>query len=206
MPTGNLPVNNYLGNGQRTTSEFQTGIDQLLAYANSLKAEVDALSAAVIKEAAVRGVGTGASDLVQTSQLDTRLGGAGNLSLDSGIRDGSFSPSAPTLVWSGSTSLAIDYSTLSETGTGLYLCVIEGLIGGSANYITVPIYVVESGVDIFGSQGPWYSDHTSNVNMFNYTVQFFRTGSSHFFQGRQYTITDNNVFEGTRTIYQIYKV
>ncbi|WP_138438603.1 hypothetical protein [Marinobacter alexandrii] len=79
MPTGNLPVNNYLGDGQRTTSEFQTGIDQLLAYANSLKAEVDALSAAVIKEAAVRGVGTGLTDLVETSQLDTRLATTGNL-------------------------------------------------------------------------------------------------------------------------------
>lgn len=79
MPTGSLPANNYLGDGQRTTSEFQTGIDQLLAYANSLKAEVDALSATIIKEAAVRGVGTGATDLVQTSQLDTRLGTSGNL-------------------------------------------------------------------------------------------------------------------------------
>lgn len=79
MPTGNLPANNYLGDGQRTTSEFQTGIDELLAYVNSLKAEVDALSATVIKEAAVRGVGNATGLVPDKAVLDTRLGTGGNL-------------------------------------------------------------------------------------------------------------------------------
>lgn len=100
MPNGNLPINGYLGGGQRTTGEFQDGIDELLAYVNTLKSEVDALSSKVIKEAATRGVGTGASDvpansdlgsaslrdvgtaaanLPDTTELNTRLATTGNL-------------------------------------------------------------------------------------------------------------------------------
>ena len=85
MPSGNLPASGYLGDGQRTTSEFQGGIDDLLDYVRSLKSEVDALSATVIKEAAVRGVGNGAGLLPDKAVLDTRLGTAGNLSGLSGF-------------------------------------------------------------------------------------------------------------------------
>lgn len=79
MPSGTLPANGYLGDGQRTTGEFQGGIDELLAYVNTLKAEVDALTSTVIREAATRSVGGAAGNVPDTAQLDTRLGTSGNL-------------------------------------------------------------------------------------------------------------------------------
>jgi len=80
MPNGTLPEDNYLGDGERTTGEFQGGINELLNYVNSLKAEVDALSSQVIREAAVRGVGTGANELPANSDL----GDAAYLDIGSG--------------------------------------------------------------------------------------------------------------------------
>src|SRR6056297_1071101 len=91
MPNGTLPEDNYLGDGERTTGEFQGGINELLNYVNSLKAEVDALSSQVIREAAVRGVGdatgsltdrgvgSGATQIPDNNQIDARLGTSGNL-------------------------------------------------------------------------------------------------------------------------------
>lgn len=83
MPNGTLPEDNYLGDGERTTGEFQGGIDQLLNYVNSLKAEVDALSSQVIREAAVRSVGTGANELPANSDL----GDAAYLDIGSGLSE-----------------------------------------------------------------------------------------------------------------------
>ena len=95
MPNGTLPIAGYLSDGQRTTSEFQGGIDELLAYVRTLKAEVDALSATVIKEAAVRGVGITAGDLTDISSSQS--------------------------VWQGTPASIIPQSSLSTGGSGLYI-------------------------------------------------------------------------------------
>lgn len=79
MPNSTLPGNNYLGDGQRTTSEFQAGIDQVAAWLNAAQDELDALTGTTFGEAAVRGVGTSAGNVPDKAVLDTRLGTSGNL-------------------------------------------------------------------------------------------------------------------------------
>lgn len=81
MPSGTLPNAGSLGDPQITTGDYQTQINQLLAYVRSLQSEVAALSGTQIKEGAVRGVGTAASELVETSILDTRLAALGPKSI-----------------------------------------------------------------------------------------------------------------------------
>lgn len=70
MPTGTLPEAGYLGDIQRTTQEFQTGINEVLAYVLAVKAEIDALSNTELKEGSVRGVGTAASELVTNARIN----------------------------------------------------------------------------------------------------------------------------------------
>lgn len=122
MPSGTLPIAGYLGDPQRTTNEFQGGIDELLAYVKSLKAEVDALSSNVIREAAVRGIGTAAGNVPDTAALNTRLGTSANLNLAAEIEDGRFDPALASTVWTGPAT-STDSATWSEDGTGFYLFV-----------------------------------------------------------------------------------
>lgn len=71
MPNSNLPQDDYLGNPNRTTSEFQDAINDLLNWVNTLQAELDALSGTTVREGAVRDVGSGGSELVENDAIDT---------------------------------------------------------------------------------------------------------------------------------------
>lgn len=79
MPSGNLPALNFLGDGQRTTGEFQAAVNELQNYVVSLKNEVDALSNTIVKEPAVRDIGAAAGNVPDTAVLNTRLATTGNL-------------------------------------------------------------------------------------------------------------------------------
>ena len=92
MPNLPLPSTDFLGDGQRTTAEFQDAIDQVQNWLIVAQAELDALSDTTFGEAAVRGVGNLTGDVPDKAVLDTRLGTSGNLGTvaqeDSGIDDG----------------------------------------------------------------------------------------------------------------------
>lgn len=157
MPNGSLPAAGYLGDGQRTTVEFQDGLDELLAYVRSLKAEVDALSATVIKEGAVRGVGNGAGLLADKAVLDARLGTTGNLGTaatkDFGTADGNlpaYSSFGPTSLGGSFTSGEIYGAKIGDIVT---LYVTEGAHAAATG--------VFSGVVIPEDFRP--SDNVSNV-------------------------------------------
>ena len=126
MPTGTLPNAGSLGDPQITTGDYQTQINQLLSYVRSLKAEVDALSGTTLKEGAVRGVGTASNELVETSQLNTRLGTSGALGSMAQESDSDYvlradiDPASPTTVWTGP-STSSDPANWTENGTGFYL-------------------------------------------------------------------------------------
>lgn len=139
MPNSTLPGNTYLGDGQRTTSEMQDGLDQVAAWLNAAQAELNALTGTTFGEAAVRGVGTGDSDLVETSELDTRLGTEGNLS---GLGD--FDPTSPTSVWTGS-SILVAMTDLSSQGPGLYILKV--------NNVAYPVHIGDSSIEQKGSSG-----------------------------------------------------
>lgn len=67
MPNSTLPPDNYLGDPERTTGEFQDRINQLQNWVNTLQAELQALSGTTVREGAVRGVGGGGTDLREAS-------------------------------------------------------------------------------------------------------------------------------------------
>ncbi len=54
MPNSTLPSTDYLGDSGRTTSEFQTAIDQLQNWVITLQSELNALSGTTVQEGAVR--------------------------------------------------------------------------------------------------------------------------------------------------------
>lgn len=189
MPAGTLPITGYLGDGQRTTGEFQDGVDELLAYVKSLKAEVDALSATVIKEAAVRAVGAAAGNVPDTAVLDTRLGTASNLNLAPDVESGAFDPGSPTLVWSGSdTSVAM--TALSEQGGGFYL------LQTNQNNI-YSIHLRDGGTVSYGSARV---DANTTSNLKAYTTYY--NGGSFFLPVAEVTSSVTTY----QTITAIYKV
>lgn len=124
MPSGNLPALNFLGDGQRTTGEFQAAVNELQNYVVALKNEVDALSNTVVKESAVRTVGSGTGDIPDKAVLDTRLGTEGNLSgmatEDPANYISNSDLNTPKSVWTGQQN-ALNISELSEGGPGLYI-------------------------------------------------------------------------------------
>jgi len=138
MPNSTLPTNNYLGDPQRTTSEFQTAINQLQNWVNTLQAELNALSATTVKEGAVRSVGTGASDLVQTSQLNTRLGTSGNLDLgtasekDFGTNDGNLPEYQEQIVELGGQFNAGERVKCVRIGNVVFISGFEGPLSHSS--------------------------------------------------------------------------
>lgn len=75
MPSGPLPPEDYLGDPNRITSEFQEQLNNLQNYVRQLKAELDALSSQTIREGAVRGIGTGSGDLVDNNRLADYVAG-----------------------------------------------------------------------------------------------------------------------------------
>lgn len=79
MPTGPIAADNYIDDPNRTTEEVQDALNQIFDYVRSLKAEVDVLSSTVVREAAVRGVGSGLTQVPDNTELNTRLGTTGNL-------------------------------------------------------------------------------------------------------------------------------
>jgi hypothetical protein len=98
MPSGTLPNAGSLGDPQITTGDYQTQINQLLAYVRSLQAEVSALSGTQIKEGAVRGVGNIDGGLYARGEIDAEV-----------VFD---NPSGQTLV---------SYSELSDSSDGWYV-------------------------------------------------------------------------------------
>jgi hypothetical protein len=56
------------------------------------------------------------------------------------IKDGTFSPNSPTLVWSGSETTGVDMASLSEGGTGMYILVDDS---GESYWL----YVVDLSID-----------------------------------------------------------
>jgi hypothetical protein len=151
MPSGTLPNAGSLGDPQITTGDYQTQINQILAYVRSLQAEVATLSGTTIKEGAVRGVGTAASELVETSQLDTRLGTSGNLGsaalLDTGTADTElatvgdndirYMPRGWQAVFAGTAS-SVTQSAMGSPGAGLYAVRFFGQ--GSTDYTSLMYY------------------------------------------------------------------
>jgi len=148
MPSGTLPVNGYLGDGQRTTGEFQGGIDELLAYVNSLKAEVDALSSQVIREAATRGVGNTAGLVPDKAVLDARLGTTGILGSAALVDTGTASGDVPLNSDLGAASLQSYQSAKVQLG-GDY---VAGDFGA--------VYVVRIGGVVTITSVNSYLDHT----------------------------------------------
>lgn len=63
MPNSTLPPDNYLGDPERTTGEFQDRINQLQNWVNTLQAELQALSSTTLGEGAVRSVNGGGGPL-----------------------------------------------------------------------------------------------------------------------------------------------
>ena len=106
-----------------------------------------------------------------------------------GIKDGSFNPYAPNLVWSGSTSAGVAMSALSETGTGWYI--IKDNTGDAYQ-----IYVLDLNTDANGS-----------FAFFNGTIarqSYFRSTDDKFFMF-DYS-SDTGAFISNVVITAIYKV
>lgn len=134
MPTGNIVADDYIDDPNRTVSEVQTALNQQFDYLRSLKAEVDALSSTVIREAAVRSVGSAAGNVPDKAVLDARLATTGNLgnmatkTASDYLKKSEFDPASATLAWSGSASF-VPIENLSQRGPGLYL-LKSGIFGG----------------------------------------------------------------------------
>lgn len=151
MPSGTLPSAGSLGDANILTGDYQTQINQLLAYVRSLQTELASLSGTQIKEGAVRAVGTGLSDLVQTSRLNTRLATTGNLGsaavADIGTASGNVVDSARIEVLADSTLAIPDGDSNGPSFSDPDLA--TGWIGCSA------LCTTDSGVDvIFGESNP----------------------------------------------------
>jgi len=69
MPNSNLPPKDYLGDVSRKTGGFQSGVNDVQNWVINLQDELSALSGTTVQEGAVRGVGTGSSDLVERGSL-----------------------------------------------------------------------------------------------------------------------------------------
>lgn len=169
MPSGTLPNAGSLGDPQITTGDYQTQINQLLAYVRSLQSELAALSGTTIREGAVRGVGDGASLLADKAVLDERLGTSGNLgtmaqesSLDYVTKD-DIDPASPNQVWAGS-KLIVDYTELSEFTTGFYLIEIDF---GFSEEIRSLMFISSDRPGLKMTYTAWRNVTTSNIQTYD---------------------------------------
>lgn len=157
--TLSMPASDYLGDPNRTTSEIQTGIDQLLDYVVALKAEIDALPSQTMEEGAIRALAALADDQAATSRalLSTPAGVLATIAAK-GWSKSTWAPQAPRQVWSGSSSF-VPISALSERGSGFYI--IRG--GGGVNS-TVYIYDTS-----YESEGGLRADTSSGSGSLSFT-------------------------------------
>lgn len=190
MPNSSLPTTDYLGDGQRTTAEFQTQINNLQNWVIALQSELNALSGTTLGEGAVRDVGTGSSDLVEVSALEGLLGDY--------LAKSDFDPENATLVWSGSaTSVAM--SSLSKQGAGFYA--VKNSSDGTVR--TFVIYIEDTNGRAFGSNYISGNAATDLVSVFSCNY----SGSSFFVEAYLLDLGSGS-FSGNnpQSIIEIYKV
>lgn len=152
-----LPTADYLGDPGRTTSEFQTAINQLLAYTLAMKAELDVQTSHNIARGATLDTASAAQAAAGTSAnvLLTAEGGAQLLEALGWTR-AQFSPHQGREVWNdggSGTVTSVAMSSLSETGPGFYELI--DAVDGSCHIV----HVNDPTKQAYGSAYPYI--HTS---------------------------------------------
>lgn len=221
MPNGTLPVTGYLGDENRLTSEFQGGIDELLAYVKTLKTEVDALSAQVIKEAAVRGVGdasglltdraigdtagqlnirgvgTGLTQLPDNNRLNTRLATTGNLGTAATKTAGSADGNVPLIE-----KAAITLSSFVGSPV-LYLTKIGNFVMASTAGVFLETSVSQNSIELVGAIPAAFRPTVdaatiSSADILNVYKHDFKTNGN--FEARAIKISDGD-FQPNGTLF-----